>query len=104
MFFPKTEADIVARITNARPSKTCFISGYRPAFRIKDDYLTTGIIRLINQDELAYGDSATAEIWFITPEYYPHCIEQGQRIVFQEGATIHGYITVTQINNKLLEK
>ena len=104
MFFPKTRADIVARIINSRPNKNCVASGYRPAFKIRTDYLTTGVIKLIGQEELAHGDEGMAEIWFITPEYYPHCLEVGQTIQFQEGAIIHGYIEVVQINNKQLEK
>lgn len=53
--FPDGNADIEVIIQNSRPSKSCVCSGYRPAFKVKEDYLTTGIIRLIDCEELEYG-------------------------------------------------
>ena len=103
-FFPDNNADIEAVIHNDRPSKGDICSGYRPAFKVKDDYLTSGIIRLIDCEELNYGENSLAEIWFITPELYPKCLEVGQTIQFQEGKIVHGFATITKINNKILEK
>lgn len=102
--FPDGNADIEVIIQNSRPSKSCVCSGYRPAFKVKEDYLTTGIIRLIDCEELEYGKKASAEICFITPELYPNCLEVGQKIQFQEGKIVHGFATITKINNKNLEK
>lgn len=103
-YFPESNADIEVIIKNNRPSKSNICSGYRPAFKVKDDYLTTGIIKLINCDVLRYGEQSVAEIWFITPELYPFCLEVGQKIQFQEGKLNHGFIIITKINNKMLEK
>lgn len=103
-YFPNSIADIEVVIKNNRPSKSNICNGYRPNFKIKDDYLTSGIIRLIDCEELVYGKEAGAEIWFITPEFYPNCLEVGQIIQFQEGKIIHGFATITKINNKILEK
>ena len=103
-YFPNTNADIEVVIYNNRPSRNRICSGYRPAFKVKDDYLTSGIIRLIDCEELSYGKYSSAEIWFISPEFYPNCLEVGQTIQFQEGAIIHGFATITKINNKILEK
>ncbi len=102
--FPDSNADIEVVIQNNRPSKGNICSGYRPSFKVKDDYLTSGIIRLINCEELGYGNKSVAEIWFITPELYPNCLEVGQTIQFQEGKIIHGFATIIKINNKMLEK
>ena len=101
--FPKISADVEVIIRNKRPSRRNIYSGYRPAFRVKEDYLTTGIIRLIGTDELSYDNEAKAEIWFLTPEFYPHCLKVGQVIPFQEGKIIHGFATIIRIKNKILE-
>lgn len=102
-YFPNSSSDIEVVIRNKRPSRNNICSGYRPAFKVKDDYLTTGIIRLIGIDELPYDNEAKAEIWFITPELYPNCLKVGQVIQFQEGKIIHGFATITKIKNKNLE-
>ena len=101
--FPNSSSDIEVIIKNKRPSKSNICSGYRPAFKVKDDYLTTGIIRLIGDDELPYDNEAMAEIWFITPELYPNCLKVGQVIPFQEGKIAHGFVIITKIKNKNLE-
>jgi len=101
--FPDSSSDIEVIIKNKRPSKSDICSGYRPAFNVKEDYLTTGIIRLIDIDDLSYDDEAMAEIWFITPELYPNCLRVGQVLQFQEGQIIHGFATITKIKNKNLE-
>lgn len=103
-YFPDRKADVEVIIKNNRPSKSDICSCYRPAFKVKDDYLTSGIIRLIDCEVLAYGKKSSAEIWFITPELYPNCLEVGQTIQFQEGKIVHGFATITKINNKVLEK
>lgn len=103
-YFPDSCSDIEVIIRNKRPSRSNICSGYRPAFKVKDDYLTTGIIKLIDIDELLYDDEAKAEIWFITPELYSNCLEVGQIIQFQEGKIVHGFATITKIKNKILEK
>ena len=53
-YFPDGCSDVEVIIKNKRPSKSNICSGYRPAFKVKDDYLTTGIIKLIGSDELSY--------------------------------------------------
>ena len=103
MNVPDSRSDVEVIIRNKRPSKRNIYSGYRPAFKVKDDYLTTGIIKLIGVDELPYDNEAVAEIWFLTPEVYPNCLKVGQVIQFQEGQDIHGFVTITKIKNKILE-
>lgn len=102
-FFDKI-ADVEVVIKNQRPSHSSIYTGYRPAFKIKDNYLTTGIIELIGTNELEYMNECEAKVCFITPELYTKCISIGQIIPFQEGKIIHGYVMIKKINNKLLEK
>ena len=101
--FPNSSSDVEVIIRNKRPNKSNICSGYRPAFKVKDDYLTSGIIKLIDLDELAYDSEAMAEIWFISPEVYPNCLKLGQVIQFQEGQIVQGFATITKIKNKNLE-
>ncbi|MDE7213109.1 MAG: hypothetical protein K2N42_00845 [Anaeroplasmataceae bacterium] len=103
-FFPNRMADVEVIIKNERPSKSVMKSGYRPAFKVKSDYLTTGVIKFIDIEELRFSEEAIAVIWFITPQFYPNCLEVGQTIPFQEGKMVHGYATITKINNKVLER
>jgi len=79
-------------------------SGYRPAHLVKENYLTTGVHKYYNKEELAYGEKVSGTIAFIAPEYHMHCFEIGQKIQYQEGAKITGYATITKIINKHLEK
>lgn len=102
-YFPNNTADVEVVIKNKRSSRSNICSGYRPAFKVKDNYLTTGIIKLIDVDELSYDNESIAEVWFITPEFYPNCLKVGDVIQFQEGKEIHGFATITKINNKILE-
>lgn len=102
--FEKPIADVEAIIKNIRPSKNVICSKYRPAFKVKEDYLTSGEIRFMACEKINYGEEAIAEVRFISPEFYPKSLEIGQVIPFQEGNTIHGYATITKINNKTLQK
>ena len=104
MFYPDRKADVVVQIKNSRPSKNIICSGYRPAFKVKEDYLTTGVIKFMDRESINYGEESLAEVWFITPEFYPSCLTVGQVISFQEGKVVNGYATIVKIYNKILEK
>ncbi len=92
--------DIKAKITVTDKDKC--ISGYRPAHLI-NNYLTTGIHTYIGTDRLRKGESTEGYIKFISPEYYPHTMNVGDIIFFQEGSKIVGYIEVLEILNDLLK-
>ncbi len=104
IYLPQRKPDIEVVIKNLRPSKSNICNGYRPAFKICDDLLSSGIIKFNTCEELAYGKECIAEVWFITPDFYPRCINIGDIIPFQEGNIVHGTATITKINNKILEK
>ncbi len=93
--------DVRANITLTKAKPVC--SGYRPAHLI-GDYLTTGVHKYISTDVLNQGESAEGFITFLTPEAYPHSLEAGIRIIFQEGERIAGYADVLEVYNELLIK
>lgn len=76
-------------------------SGYRPAHLI-GTYLTTGVHQYIGRDELKMGETLEGTITFISPEYYPHSLGVGTKIVFQEGSQVIGYACVLEIYNEIL--
>ena len=98
------EIDVFALVKNQRPSKNSIYNGYRPAFMIKEDYLTSGEIQFKNIKELKYGEETIAEIRFFTPEYYPNCLSCAQILPFYEGEKLQGYAKIISICNKFLEK
>lgn len=93
--------DVRAMITLTRENPV--VSGYRPAHDI-GGYLTTGVQQYINQNELKCGETVEGTITFITPECYPHTLEAGMRLTFQEGARITGYADILEVYNALLAK
>lgn len=95
--------DVKATVKNLRQSRTPFASGYRPAFKITPDYLTTGEITLIDKSELGYATACKAFIRFLTPEVYPHCLWKGRKIYFMEGDNITGEAVIDDIYNQLLK-
>ena len=76
--------------------------GYRPAHRIDDHYLTSGVHHYFGLDAVPPDGSAEGTITFITPEAYPHCLWVGKRIPIQEGARVVGHAVVTRILNPIL--
>lgn len=93
--------DIKANITITR--KTPVYSGYRPAHLI-GNYLTTGVHEYIGVERVECGETTEGFITFISPEYYPHTLELGMEIQFQEGRRGTGYAVVTEIYNDILRK
>ena len=78
--------------------------GYRPAHRVKDDYLTTGVHHYYNTEIVENNGSAMGTITFLTPEAYPQCLWIGKRITVQEGGRIVGYAEIRKIFNPLFQK
>ena len=83
-------ADIKANVTNLRKSGNYFANGYRPAFKINRNYISTGVIELIDGDILKVGESSEAYISFLTPEIYPNSMWKGKKMFFMEGTRITG--------------
>lgn len=74
-------------------------SGYRPQCAIRDDYQTSTHLEFIGTDGIATGQSAPAQVWFLTPEQYPHCLWIGRVLTLAEGSRVVGTATVLQVWN-----
>jgi elongation factor Tu len=79
-------------------------SGYRPIHRVLPEYLSSGHHEYLTCESVAPGESALANIWFLTPEQYPHSMWVGRKIDIQEGNKVVGFATITKIFNTVLEK
>ena len=78
--------------------------GYRPAHRVREDYLTTGVHHYFDVPKVAPDGEARGTITFITPEAYPGSLWVGKLIPIQEGERLVGTATVEKILNPILEK
>ncbi len=80
------------------------LSGYRGAHLIKDGYLTSGIIQLIEKEALFPGETTIAFVNYLTPEVYPNTLWVGKEMNIQEGGKIAGKATIKEVcNNRLLK-
>ena len=95
------DVEVVFAFNDARKSPAR--DGYRPAHRLTDTCLTTGVHHYYDVDSVPPGASARGTITFLSPEAYPHCLWVGKRISMQEGARVVGYATITRIDNPLLQ-
>lgn len=72
-------------VSQLSPSHSRVISGYRPQHAIHDNYQTSGEHTYLDQESVGPGESAKAEVRFITPEAYPCCVWEGRVLSVQEG-------------------
>jgi elongation factor Tu len=100
---PDIEAEVTFLTTNEGGRETPARSGYRPNHLIKPDYLTCGQHEYLETEWIFQGQTACANIWFITPELYPYTLWVGKKINVQEGSRVVGYIIVTKIFNQILD-
>lgn len=100
VFERKPDVEAIFEFNGAR--RAPIFDGYRPAHRIKDDYLTSGLHHYFQMESVPPDGTVRGTITFITPEAYPQCLWLGKRISIQEGERIVGWATITQILNPLL--
>jgi translation elongation factor EF-Tu-like GTPase len=101
---PDIEA-VVSFIPTAEGGKSNAVkSGYRPNHLVKEGYLTSGHHEYLDKELVSPGESATAHIWFISPEQYPHTMQVGSVIRVQEGSRLVGHAKVTKVFNEILAK
>ena len=101
IFEEEPDVEVLFEFNGTR--KTPVSYGYRPAHLVADDYLTTGMHRYYNVNEVSPNGTAKGTITFLSPEAYPHCLWIGKKINIQEGARIVGYATIIKILNPILE-
>lgn len=97
------QPDVEVKFEFNTTRKTPVKSGYRPHHLVKEDYLTTGVHKYFNVDQVAPGETVYGTITFITPESYPHCLYKGKTLPISEGERIVGYATIIKVLNPLLD-
>jgi elongation factor Tu len=77
------------------------MSGYRPAYAIKEDYWTSTNHEFLDAPELEPGTAGRAQVWFLSPEVYPKSLWIGREIPVAEGSRVVGKAIVVAIFNPL---
>ena len=102
-FFDRTpDAEVFFHFNGTRKGPAA--DGYRPAHRIREDYLTTGVHQYYGVSEVAPDGEARWTITFITPEAYPHTLWVGKTMDICEGERIVGTATVEKVLNPVLQR
>ena len=83
--------------------KTAATDGYRPHYKIKNDYLTSTAHWFTDQESIFPGSNAKAYIKFATPDAFPNSLSIGQVIEVGEGLKIIGESEVLEIYNEKLQ-
>ena len=102
LFTREPDAEVTFRFNGTRRGPVA--DGYRPAHRIREDYLTTGVHCYLDAEEVAPDGEARGTITFITPEAYPHTLWVGKVLDIQEGERVVGTATVERVLNPVLER
>ncbi|MCA8106963.1 MULTISPECIES: hypothetical protein [Burkholderia] len=79
------------------------VSGYRPIYKVRDDYLSSSHHEFVDVTGVCTGQQGRAEVWLLSPEAYPHTFWIGRRVEVAEGSRVVGIAEVLQILNPLLE-
>ena len=102
-FFDRTpDTEVLFRFNGTRRNPAA--DGYRPAHRIREDYLTTGVHHYFDVETVAPDGEARGTITFITPESYPNTLWPGKTIDICEGERIVGIATVERVLNPVLKR
>ena len=96
------DAEVTFRFNGTRRGSVA--DGYRPAHRIREDYLTTGVHHYFNTETVAPDGAARGTITFITPDAYPHTLWVGKTIDICEGERVVGTATVEKVLNPILNR
>ncbi len=99
---PDIEAEVTFLFTAAGGRSKPAFSGYRPSHLVLPDYLTSGHHEYKTKAEVFPGESAIADIWFLSPDQYPHSMQVGMVIRVQEGSRLVGHAKVLKIYNEVL--
>ena len=96
------DVEVTFRFNGTR--RTPAADGYRPAHRVREDYLTTGVHHYFGVSEVGPDGIVRGTITFITPEAYPACLWAGKEIPIQEGERVVGIATIEKVLNPILGK
>ena len=101
-FYFSPDAEVTFRFNGSRRGSVA--DGYRPAHRIREDYLTTGVHQYYDVSEVAPNGTARGTITFLTPDVYPHTLWEGKIIDICEGERVVGTATVERVLNPILNR
>ena len=96
------DAEVTFRFNGTRKGPVA--EGYRPAHRIREDYLTTGVHHYFGVSQVAPDGEARGTVTFITPEAYPNSLWVGKVLPIQEGERVVGTATVEKVLNPILNR
>ena len=102
IFRSPPDAEVTFRFNGTRKGPVA--DGYRPAHRIREDYLTTGVHHYFGVSQVASDGEARGTITFISPEAYPNTLWAGKVLPIQEGERIVGTATVEKVLNPVLNR
>lgn len=94
------EPDVEAIFNFVEGKKIKIYEGYRPAHKIAEDILTTGVHHYYD----IYGELKKGTITFISPEKYPNTLWVGKKVEMYDGSVIIGYAIIIKIFNTILDK
>ena len=102
IFTRTPDVEVTFRFNGTRKGPTA--DGYRPAHRIREDYLTTGVHHYFDVTKIAPDGEARGTITFITPEAYPYTLWEGKVLDICEGERVVGTATVEKVFNPILRR
>ena len=102
IFDSPADVEVTFRFNGTR--RTLAADGYRPAHRIREDYLTTGVHHYFDVTQVAPDGQARGTITFITQEAYPGCLWVGKILDICEGERVVGTATVEKVFNPILRR
>ncbi len=102
---PAADAEVLFKLlpTMTGGRQTPAGTGYRPLYKLRDDYLTSVEHIFIDREAVKPGEEIVAHVWFITPEAYPHSLWVGRRIAVCEGSRVIGEACIRAVFNPLLQ-
>lgn len=92
------DAEVMFELTG----RSRVLTGYRPQYVIMPGYNTSVMHRFVDAEIVSGGDRVKAEVWFVSPEAYPHTLWEGRKIDIAEGAEVVGSATILRVINPLL--
>ncbi len=92
---------VLFELNGSRKGFVC--SGYRPGHLIKENYITTGIHNYNNKILVEPDGKAIGTITFISPECYPHCLCEGDKIAIIDGTKTVGHAIILEVLNPILK-
>ncbi len=100
---PDWEPDALVEVTFSTRT-TPVKNGYRPHYKVSEDYLTTTHHWFIDTGEAKPNQPTQAFVKFITPEAYPNCLETGMLIEIGEGVCFVGTAKIIEVYNEQLRR